>query len=325
VPIPPETAANVLFDSDRTCCVCRTKGKPVQIHHLDGDNSNHSVENLAVLCFDCHTETQVQGGFHRKLDAEQVVLYRNDWRNIVARERTAALPRMRLEKSTSREARDIEIATRVINHFRDQHQYAFIAMEYDRLGNNQLRDKYIEKALSSENGCDEDTEIYLRGLQGKPELVSKDRAKLAIKRRTSDRQWSDLARIHKTLGSWQEAVGAYCQSIADSLNHGSLFTAAYYLQEMCEAGLQARLFELALREAEEKGELWWQVRCLQELGWEHELSALLIARRDDIERSENDLLKLELYKALGNDEMFYETYERFRLGNLSTRFKARDK
>jgi len=85
--IPPDVAAKVHFQSDRTCCVCRVKGKPVQIHHIDDDKSNNDIKNLAVLCFDCHTQTQVSGGFHRKLDAEQVILYRNDWDSLVARER----------------------------------------------------------------------------------------------------------------------------------------------------------------------------------------------------------------------------------------------
>ena len=77
--IPEVMAAAVLFASDRTCCVCRVKGKPVQIHHLDEDPSNSTDGNLSVLCFDCHRDTQLRGGFDRKLDAAQVVLYRDDW------------------------------------------------------------------------------------------------------------------------------------------------------------------------------------------------------------------------------------------------------
>lgn len=82
--IPAEMAAQVLFDSDRTCCVCR-KRKPIQLHHIDDDPANHAHENLAVLCFDCHRETQIRGGFDRKLDAHQIRLYRADWLATVAR------------------------------------------------------------------------------------------------------------------------------------------------------------------------------------------------------------------------------------------------
>ena len=85
--IPVSTAARLLFLSDRTCCVCRVRGKPVQIHHLDDNPKNHEPSNLAVLCLDCHRDTQIKGGFDRKLDAAQVVLYRDDWHGLVSRNR----------------------------------------------------------------------------------------------------------------------------------------------------------------------------------------------------------------------------------------------
>ena len=75
--IPTEVAADVLFACDRTCCVCEVRGKPIQIHHLDGDPSNHLPENLAVLCLECHNETQLRGGFGRQLTPEVVIKYRD--------------------------------------------------------------------------------------------------------------------------------------------------------------------------------------------------------------------------------------------------------
>ena len=77
--IPTAIAEEALFCSDRTCCVCRQKGKPVQIHHIDGRNDNHSFDNLAVLCLECHNGTQQKGGFDRKLSPGQVALYRQEW------------------------------------------------------------------------------------------------------------------------------------------------------------------------------------------------------------------------------------------------------
>ena len=88
--IPDEIAAVVLFESDRTCCVCRARGKPVQLHHLGENPDNHDVENLAILCFDCHRDTQIRGGFDRKLDARQLVLYRDDWIRVVRHRRDRA-------------------------------------------------------------------------------------------------------------------------------------------------------------------------------------------------------------------------------------------
>lgn len=90
VPVPPDVAANALFAADRTCCVCRDRGKRVQIHHLDEDHANSVADNLAVLCFDCHDQTQLRGGFGRRLDAHQVKQYRDDWESRVRQRRDEA-------------------------------------------------------------------------------------------------------------------------------------------------------------------------------------------------------------------------------------------
>jgi hypothetical protein len=77
--IPAEVAADALFTSDNTCCVCRERGKAVQIHHIDEDPTDHTGSNLAVLCLECHNQTQIVGGFGRKLTHEVVVRYRDEW------------------------------------------------------------------------------------------------------------------------------------------------------------------------------------------------------------------------------------------------------
>ena len=83
-PIPNEIASKVMFASDQTCCVCRDKTKKTQIHHIDGDPSNHSFSNLSVLCFDCHSETMTNHAFARNLSQELVHLYNDTWRKIVS-------------------------------------------------------------------------------------------------------------------------------------------------------------------------------------------------------------------------------------------------
>jgi len=88
VEIPQEVAAQVLFLADRTCCVCRQRSRAVQLHHIDDDPKNSVAGNLAVLCFDCHRETQLHGGFDRKLDAAQVRLYKADWNRRVEVQRS---------------------------------------------------------------------------------------------------------------------------------------------------------------------------------------------------------------------------------------------
>jgi hypothetical protein len=131
VEIPPETAAETLFLSDRTCCVCRQRGKATQLHHIDNDPSNSISENLAVLCFDCHRDTQIRGGFDRKLDAAQVRLYKKDWIERVEAKRSAEQGSTRLEPiKGSQVLRYLQIRERI-----DEHSYDFEA-DYSLVGSS---------------------------------------------------------------------------------------------------------------------------------------------------------------------------------------------
>jgi hypothetical protein len=308
--IPVDLAAKILFLSDRTCCVCRVKGKPVQIHHIDEDNSNHKIENLATLCLDCHTETQIKGGFHRKLDAEQVRLYRDDWLKIVARDRAVALASLEGEERRASEVKNVEMITTTAEILRENKEYELLAIYYHAWGNPDLRDKYIEKAISERKPVSANTEIFLRSLQGKTELVDSQDIEQEIKRKIEWRDWSQLARLYNQIGRWTDAVKTYCQSITESLEKGEFFPAAYYLKELTEENLHARLFENSLREEKERGELWWQVRCLQELGWDTELADLLIARKEEVEKSGNPLLQMVLYEVLKDDKKYAATHKK---------------
>jgi hypothetical protein len=90
VRIPDNVAAVVMFRHRRTCCICNIPDRTVQIHHIDEDPSNNAIENLAVLCLECHNFTQISGGFGRKLGAAEVTLSRDDWVARVARAKEQA-------------------------------------------------------------------------------------------------------------------------------------------------------------------------------------------------------------------------------------------
>jgi hypothetical protein len=90
IPVPKDIAADILYAFDRTCCVCNEKGKSIQIHHIDEDPSNNSLDNLSVLCLECHEETQIKGGFGRKLDADQIIKYKQGWTRRVTERRHQA-------------------------------------------------------------------------------------------------------------------------------------------------------------------------------------------------------------------------------------------
>ena len=90
ISIPHDLAADVLFAADRTCCICNVRGKFVQIHHIDSNPSNNTFENLAVLCLQCHNETEIKGGFGRKLNSGVVTKYRDEWLKTVTFRRNSA-------------------------------------------------------------------------------------------------------------------------------------------------------------------------------------------------------------------------------------------
>lgn len=300
--IPSEVAARVLFLHDRTCCVCRKRGKPVQIHHLDEDSANHDMRNLAVLCFDCHRDTQLRGGFDRKLDAEQIVLYREDWLRIVARERTAEEAIRGFSSSHADFA--ITRATSLAEIYREAGEYELLAIHYGVLGNQELRDKYIELAIKQAPTTGRIT--FLRGLQNRPDLIPQEVVERRLQQHDKYGDWEQKGRFLATLGRYGEAVQAYLRGISESLEQGNTFSPAFYLKELHRDGLIDRLLEIALREARERGDLWWQVRALQELGWGSELRELLLSKAEEITSSGDLLLQILLAREQGDEKRVLE-------------------
>ena len=230
ITVPPDLAAKILFLSDRTCCVCRTQGKLIQIHHIDGNPANNRQDNLSVLCTDCHNLTMIKGGFHRTLSPDQVRLYRDDWLVLVARSRAGA----RKEPPNPEDTLFLELATSEAEILRENKQYELLAQHYDVIGNTELRDKYIRKALQKRPRVSPLAEIELRALQGKTHLVPAARVRAAIKILSEPEQLSQLARLYADLGDWALATKTYCEDIAKMIEDGNLFSAAFYAKEFAE-------------------------------------------------------------------------------------------
>lgn len=53
---PAKIYWNILRESGKNLCVCECCGNDdhITIHHLDGNPNNNQIENLQVLCWDCH-------------------------------------------------------------------------------------------------------------------------------------------------------------------------------------------------------------------------------------------------------------------------------
>jgi hypothetical protein len=89
-PVPEGIAALILFLNDHTCCICNDSGRTIQIHHIDENPANHDIENLSVLCLECHNETQISGGFGRRYRAPEIRHYKDSWQGRVAKRRNLA-------------------------------------------------------------------------------------------------------------------------------------------------------------------------------------------------------------------------------------------
>lgn len=77
--IPKPREVEILFLNRHTCCICQDKGKDVQIHHIDGNNSNNDIVNLAVLCLDCHSRVTGTRGQGKSYSSLEVKRYKKEW------------------------------------------------------------------------------------------------------------------------------------------------------------------------------------------------------------------------------------------------------
>lgn len=114
--ISASRADSIVFESDRTCCICEDRGRDrsIQIHHIDGNPANNAVENLAVLCLEHHNEASTPAGNARALTAGVVRKYSRSWNRKVRerRRRRSYQPR----RGASGEARHDEILEALACH-----------------------------------------------------------------------------------------------------------------------------------------------------------------------------------------------------------------
>lgn len=298
--IPTDTAAKILFLHDRTCCVCRQEGKKVQIHHIDEDPSNNLENNLAVLCFECHTETMIKGGFHRKLDGDQIILYRNDWLNVVTRKRS--LEEIKDRTINHINPLDLELATGIAEIYRENNEIELLAIHYDLIGNYELRDKYIMKVLAK-NPSD-DTYVFLKIIQEKCSEIPKEVIDRYIAKLNTNKNWLFLARIYRYIDKPKESLKYYLKGISEAFREKNNFTTAYYLRELASTEISEQLFRSTLNESKHNRDLWWQVRSLQELGWNTELDSFIRENKTQILASNDlNLIKL-LARVEGNNKQY---------------------
>ena len=96
--IPKSAEEETLFNADHTCCICRQKNKDVQIHHIDGNTSNNHLDNLAVVCLDCHSRVSGTAGLGKCFKPGEVRRYKRAWDKQVRDSRGLHRPRIYYKK-----------------------------------------------------------------------------------------------------------------------------------------------------------------------------------------------------------------------------------
>jgi len=91
---PASIEEEILFRSDHTCCICRTKGKDVHVHHIDGNPRNDRADNLAVVCLDCHSKVTGTRGLGKAYKPGEVRRYKRTWDKQVVDSRKIHRPRI---------------------------------------------------------------------------------------------------------------------------------------------------------------------------------------------------------------------------------------
>jgi hypothetical protein len=78
--IPKETLDRLLVSCKHSCCICGRE--MVQIHHIDGDRTNNSEDNLIPLCLNhagmVHICAPPSAGI-QNITPSQLRMYKQDW------------------------------------------------------------------------------------------------------------------------------------------------------------------------------------------------------------------------------------------------------
>lgn len=131
------------------------------MHHINGDNSDHRPENLAVLCLDHHDKAHSSGGLTVSLTTDQIVSYKRSWEETCA-SAAACVARMR----TAFVMVDYKNASRIRQLYEQipltekQSAYERLRMEFQ--AEDEVRKaKGVDRAIEPNTSWNSQTEVLL--------------------------------------------------------------------------------------------------------------------------------------------------------------------
>lgn len=187
-----------------------------------------------------------------------------------------------------------------------------LAYLYNRIGNEELRDEAIERALAK--GVGDEWLVSLRRLQGRIGDIPTERVEAALAAMTAEGAYRSRSFVYEDLGRYRDAAETYVRGLAADLGSLKTFTIARHLAELAESGVIEGLLVESLKEAAEREDLWWQVRALEQLGWTSELHALVLEHEDDIDVREDlrEYQRFHLHSIVAKARQDQEAYREAR-------------
>jgi hypothetical protein len=141
--ISVDLEADVLYKSDHTCSVCRTRGIGVQIHHIDGDPTHNTQDNLMVLCLEDHNKASSRSPLSKAYTPIELKKYRTEWEKIVQTRREALIEpsKITLVRFDGVDRKIVYLETRkgVLRRFIDSKTFVYLGFEWGNI------DVYLEQ------------------------------------------------------------------------------------------------------------------------------------------------------------------------------------
>lgn len=145
----------VLEEKGHSCTVCGAEGE-VQIHHVDGDRNNNSLENLEPVCGSCHYK--IHNG---ELE---------EWsKKILPKEQRNREKAVRTKPEDARRLRIIQEMT-AVDEEADAYRYA-VKATVDRLSTMDRRRELVQQLRVSPS--ESEAEVQLAALEFQAEIVPK--------------------------------------------------------------------------------------------------------------------------------------------------------
>ena len=124
-------------------------------------------------------------------------LYRDSWNQTVAARRSSAVGN-EVDLRVRGDDDDPVLATALVEIEREAENWVSLARLYQSIGNTELRDKAIDRAV--EQGVSNDTLVMLRRMQGRLAEVPADVITAELERLSDDTHYRSLALLQEDLG-----------------------------------------------------------------------------------------------------------------------------